>query len=72
MKKLFVAFAVVAFCFGTMSCKKDCVCVTTSSSELVPDVTITMPDKLSKSDCEALSTEITVAGFVQKTECKSE
>jgi hypothetical protein len=82
MKKLFVVLAVAAFCFGTTSCKKDCICSGTVKSEVsgLEPITTSIPStnvgKMSKADCEAYKYpyETTVPGATVTVDvtCKAE
>jgi len=54
MKKLFVILVTAAFCFGTMSCVRDCKCVGSVTTELhgkVEVFRINQTVQLTKSDC---------------------
>jgi hypothetical protein len=62
MKKLFVVFVAAAFCFGAVSCKKDCTCALTGNEafdEMVKGIpgfqTEWTYEKISKSDCDAIA-----------------
>jgi hypothetical protein len=67
MKKLIVVLGVVAFACSFVACKKDCRCISTFDGEEMTNVVL--PDKYSKSDCEAYKMTV-IDGY--EFECKSE
>ena len=69
MKKLLMAVAVLGLVGFATSCKKDCECVTTVGG--VETGKVEQSSKLSKDDCEALSSSTTLLEVVTKVECKS-
>ena len=64
MKKMLVVLGVVAFSFGAVSCKKECMCTVTVLGVTGPE---TSRGEISKSDCEAFNADL---GDLGKTECK--
>ena len=70
MKKIFVILIAVAFCFGAISCKKNCVCTTVTQIPWQEPTTTTetLFDQLSTKDCEARNT----ATAFTKVTCVSE